>query len=481
MAEKAKAAVVYERGLFRYGIISDLISRPPKEGELAERLREIAQRSFLQPWDKKEINVSVRTLERWYSIAKKDGRPSDALQQKLRSDRGESRVLTQWHKSSLDNFRLTYPCWSIQLMYDNLEVMPSKDKMPSYSTVLRYFHRLGFFTKKYSGKNKKTKEIRSFEVEYVGQMWHMDFHKSGRHVVTEKGEYKEAICMAIIDDNSRLACHVQWFINETTEVLVHGLIQAILKRGMPRTFYTDNGSAMKAEELKIGLEYLSIKAEKTLPYSPYMNGKQESFWQPLEGRLMKMIPKNKKINLEILNNLTQAWVEQDYQVRFHSEIKGKPLDRFLNSTNVLRPSPRHEELKRSFRMIIDRNVRKTDGTVTIDGVRFQIPQQYIHFDKILLRYARWDLSEAEIICPDTRKGLCTISPLDKRLNSNGFRKQVDNKLEFQSEEIACDENNNFDLLNIKTDHLPPLMAHCLKKHNEQYPFPSYVSLPNQNK
>lgn len=475
MVIKSKVAVAHEQGLFRFGIISELLSRPPGKGELAMRLREISERSYTQPWNKKTISISVRTLERWYFAAKKNPRPSEILQPKLRADRGESRVLTEEHKSNLADFRLKYPSWSIQLMYDNFVLIPFKINAPSYSTVLRYFHSLGFFSNKSRDKKNKKKEVRSFEVEYVGQLWHMDFHKGSRMITNEKGEFQQAICMAIIDDKSRLICHAQWFTNETAEVLVHGFIQAILKRGLPRTFYTDNGSAMKAEELKAGLDVLDIKQEKTLPYSPYMNGKQESFWQPLEGRLMKMLPKNKRITLDILNTVTQAWVEQDYHVKIHSEINEKPLDRFLNSKSVLRPSPEYENLKCSFRMIITRNIRKTDSTITIDGIRFQIPQHYAHMDLLLLRYARWDLGEAEILCPDTHKSICLIFPLNKLANSTSMRKDIDEKLTTQQFSLPEDKDA-IEYLDLNTNQLPPLLAHCLKKHAQQFPLSGYIPL-----
>jgi len=478
MVVKIKVSHAYEQGLFRYGIISELLSRPPELGGLATRLREMSKKTYVKPWNNEPVTISVRTLERWYFAARKNLRPSEILQPKLRADRGESRSLTEEHKSNLTDFRLKYPSWSIQLMYDNFVLIPFKINAPSYSTVLRYFHHLGFFSNKSIGKKNKKKEVRSFEVEYVGQLWHMDFHKGSRMITNEKGEYQQAICMAIIDDKSRLICHAQWFVNETAEVLVHGFIQAILKRGLPRTFYTDNGSAMKAEELTAGLAVLSIKQEKTLPYSPYMNGKQESFWQPLEGRLMKMLPKYKRLSLDVLNAVTQAWVEQDYHVKIHSEINEKPLDRFFNSKDVLRASPEYNYLKHSFRMIIERTVRKTDATITIDGIRFQIPQCYAHMDSILLRYARWDLGEAEILCSDTQKSLCLIYPLNKLANSTAIRKDIEEKLTIQQVPTIEDEN---EFLDLKNHQLPPLLAHCLEKYAKQYPLSGYIPLQKKEK
>lgn len=471
MVSRNKDLLAFKQGLFRYGVISELLSCPPAKGELALRLREISERTFFPPWEEKPIKLSFRTVERWYYAAKNAQQPSDILQPKIRSDRGESRVLTHEHKSWLRDYRMKFPSWSVQLLYDNLVSDELKSKYPSYSTVLRYLKKEGFRIYTSRNRNHKAKEIRSYEVEFVGQLWHMDFHKGSRMVVTENGEYKQAICMAIIDDKSRLVCHAQWFLNETTEVLVHGLIQAILKRGLPRTFYSDNGSAMKSEEFKSGLISLDIKQEYTLPYAAYQNGKQEAFWQPLEGRLMKMIPKGKRLTLDVLNTVTQAWVEQDYQVKVHSETNETPFDRFFNLKNVLRPAPEYKHLKDSFRMEIKRTIRCTDSSISLDGVRFQIPQCYAHMETLLLRYARWDLGEAEILCPDTKKSLCVIHPLNKLLNSSGARQEIESALPIS--EDAPTENEE---LNLMTDHLPPLLAQCLKKHAQQYPLGSYIPI-----
>jgi len=40
--------------------------------------------------------------------------------------------------------------------------------------------------------------------------------------------------LGVLDDRSRVACHLQWYLDETAETLVHGLTQAIQKRGLPR-------------------------------------------------------------------------------------------------------------------------------------------------------------------------------------------------------------------------------------------------------
>jgi putative transposase len=438
-------------------------------------LRSIAEKKHFQKWKNQEVSISVRTLERWYAGCRKASKPPEALQPKMRSDIGKNRTLSEEHKNSLLQFQMNFPSWSIKLMYDNLCCETFQTKPPSYSTVLRYVKRGGTIPKIYRKRGGKLREVRSFEVAYVGELWHMDFHKGSKLVTLPNGDYKQAICAAFIDDKSRLVCHAQWYLQETTEVLVHALIQALLKRGIPRGFYTDNGSAMKGEELVAGLKSLGIKHETTLPYSPYQNGKQESFWQPLEGRLMKMLPDEKRITLDVLNRVTQAWVEQDYHDSIHSEIKKTPLHSFFNDENVLRPALGRQELIACFRTRATRTVRKTDGTITLDGVRFEVPQIYKHHDSLVLSYAKWDLGEAEIICPSSFKSLRTIYPINKLQNSLSYRKEIEEShhgLPLQNS-IHSDDRPFLDL---NTDSLPPLLAQCLQKQKQQFPHASYLPL-----
>ncbi len=473
MNRKKSDDLAYQKGIFRFSVLSDLLGAPPDKGKLKAELRELAKKKHRRPWDGVEVSISLRTLERWYELSRTASRPTEKLQPKIRSDKSKSRQLSEEHKSWMILERQRHPSWSVQLLYDNLVEVPTKMPVPSYTTVLRFMRQKGLVQKVHSKLHRSRKEVRSFEVEFVGELFHMDFHKGKRMIIDTDGILKTPICMAIIDDRSRLACHVQWFLNETTEVLCHGLTQAILKRGLPRGFYTDNGAAMKGEELIEGLDILGIKKSTTLPYAPYQNGKQEAFWQPLEGRLMKMLPSERRLTLDVLNSATQAWVEQDYHRRIHSEIKTTPLKKFTEDRNVLRPSPTMSELKSAFRTTQQRMLRKTDSTITLDGIRFQIPAIYSHFNEVTLRYARWDLGEAELVEPDTRKAITTIYPVDKLANSRGLR--APNKIEPLEKEIQSEA-----LLDLKNDHLPPLLSRILEKHAREYPLPTYTSLPARN-
>jgi putative transposase len=120
---------------------------------------------------------------------------------------------------------------------------------------------------------------------------------------------------------------------------VHGLSQAFMKRGLPRALMTDNGAAMLAEETVSGLARLGVVHQTTLPYSPYQNAKQESFWGRIEGRLMAMLEGEELLTLDRLNQASQAWVEQEYHRTRHSEIDTTPLARYLAGPSVRRDCP----------------------------------------------------------------------------------------------------------------------------------------------
>ena len=64
-------------------------------------------------------------------------------------------------------------------------------------------------------------EVRSFEVEHVSALWHLDFHHASRKVLTRAGTWVKPMLLGVIDDRSRLVCHLQWYLDETAQSLVH--------------------------------------------------------------------------------------------------------------------------------------------------------------------------------------------------------------------------------------------------------------------
>jgi len=420
----------------RFSIIGPLLAAPPTAGALHAALTSLAAKPWRHPVTGLEASFGVSTIERWYYAARRAADPVAALKNRLRGDVGRFPSLSPAAIAHLVTQYREHPGWTMQLHFDNLRVAlaGSDESLASYPTVRRYLKAQGMFRQArpkcasdgalLARDRLERLEVRSFEVDHVNALWHLDFHHGSRRVLTRNGSWAKPMLLGVIDDRSRLVCHLQWYLDETAESLVHGLSQAIMKRGLPRALMTDNGAAMLAEETVNGLAALSIVHQTTLPYSPYQNAKQESFWGRVEGRLMAMLEGEESLTLDLLNQATQAWVEQEYHRTLHSELGTSPLNRYLAGPNVRRECPETAKLAAAFRVEVARRQRRSDGTVSLGGARFEIPAAYRHLGLVQLRYARWDLTRVDLI--DARSGviLCPVRPLDKSANADGQRKRL---------------------------------------------------------
>ena len=422
---------------FRFSVIGSLLAAPPARGQLQAQLQALADKKWRHPIGGHGFTLGFSTLERWYqkASAAKAG-PVDVLKRKIRSDQGQHPALSAALVRQLSEQYRQHPSWSYQLHADNLAARitadPTLGPKPSYASVVRFMKSHGLIKRPRRGPvhspggqaaeaRFEAREVRSFENPYVNGLWHLDFHHGSRRVLRPSGQWGVPLLLGILDDHSRLCCHAQWYLAEGAEELCHGLSQAFQKRAIPRSLLEDNGSAMIAAETEQGLARLSILAEHTLPYSPYQNGKQESFWVQIEGRLLPMLEGVADLSLDQLNEATLAWIEMEYNRKIHSETDQTPLQRYLHDKDVGRPCPDTEPLRLAFTAEVTRTQRRSDGSFSLEGGRFEVPSRYAHLHKLTVRYASWDRSFVHLADPTTGVILCRLYPQDKNKNAEGRR------------------------------------------------------------
>ncbi len=424
----------------RFAVVGPLLASPPGPGELREELQRLAQKVWQHPITGESVHFAVSTIERWYYAARSGQDPVDVLRRKPRSDRGRQWALSVPLAERLHQQYRDHPSWSYQLHLDNLASLvrqePSLGRLPSYASLRRYMLAEGLRKRRRAPvrelgdgerrarERQASREVRSYEAEYVGGLWHLDFHHGSRKILNEQGRWTRPILLAVLDDHSRLVCHAQWYYQETAQSLVHGLLQAFCKRGLPRALMSDNGSAMLAGETTQGLRRLSILHQTTLPYSPYQNGKQEVLWAQVEGRLLAMLEGEPNLTLPTLNTATLAWVELEYQRRVHSEIQQTPLERWLDGSSVARPCPPIEEMRLAFTVAQTRIQRRSDGTISVAGKRFEVPSRFRHLRQLNIRYATWDLRAVWLLDEHAGAVLERLYPLDKHHNADGVRRAI---------------------------------------------------------
>jgi transposase InsO family protein len=418
----------------RFSIIAVLLSSPPAEGELAATIAMLAARAWRHPTTNESIRFSAKSIERWFYAARHQADPIRVLERKVPGHAGTHPSVTPQAEAAIRQLRKDHSGWSFKLVHDNLRALARQQRdlgdLPSYATVCRFMKHHGLGRSRRPRRHELepgfvARERRSFEVGHVHGLWHCDFHKGRRKVLLPSGEWHTAVLFGLLDDRSRICCHVQWYLGEeTTESFIHGLCQGLQKRGLPRALLSDNGAPMTAAETEEGLARLSIEHHTTLAQSPEQNGKQEVFWSQVEGRLMAMLEGEKQLTLELLNRATQAWVELEYHRTVHSETKQTPLDRWLEGPSVGRTCPSSDELRHAFRMELTRAQRKGDGTITVKGVRYELPSAYRTLLRPTVRIARWDLSSIDLVDPRRGTLLATLLPVDKEKNAERHRRAI---------------------------------------------------------
>ena len=424
----------------RHSIVGTLLAAPPPRGELRGALEALATKTWTHPLTGGPVRFAFSTLERWLHVARRAGHADtvNALRRRVRKDAGTRRAVASTVVAALVVQHREHPSWSYQLHADNLGALAELDaalgRVPSYSTVRRVMKERGLVRQKQrrhgarptdtrSRDRFESRETRSYESAYVHGLWHLDYHTAHRvRVLLPNGAWVAPKVLGILDDRSRLCCHAQWYLDESAENLVHALCQAIQKRGLCRSLLSDNGGPMLATETREGLARLGVVHDTTLPACPEQNGKQESFWGSVEGRLLAMLENVPDLTLDALNHATQAWVEVEYNRAVHSEIGEPPAERFLRGPSVGRASPSAEELRRAFRVEERRTQRRSDGTVSIAGVRFEVPSRYRHLERLAVRYATWDLGRVHLVDARTGTLLAPLYPLDRAKNADGLRR-----------------------------------------------------------
>jgi hypothetical protein len=121
-------------------------------------------------------------------------------------------------------------------------------------------------------------------------------------------------------------------------------------------------------------------------------------------------------------------------------------------------------LRAAFRLEAKRRQRISDGTISLDGVRFEIPARYRHFRDVVVRYPRWDLSLVDLVDPRQGTVLARLFPLDRRANADGRRAVIDP----QPEEVSSTDSPR------SPAELPPLLKQILAEYSATGLPPAYL-------
>ena len=81
-------------------------------------------------------------------------------------------------------------------------------------------------------------------------------------------------------------------------------------------------------------------------------------------------------------------------------------------------------MRQAFRIEVTRTQRRSDGTLSLEGTRLEIPSRYQTLLRPTVRYARWDLGRVDLVDAHTGAILCPLYPLDKSANADTQRRRL---------------------------------------------------------
>ena len=361
MQEKQKIDVA----VFRYSVIHEFVGGINMEyGEKQKLLKDKCARKWVIPFSGK-TSISQSTILRWIRLYEDSGGRLESLYPKDRSDRGQQRSLDEETCLELTQMRQEFPDETVPFIVKKMKerglVLQNKD-LP-LTTIYRFFHQNNLMR-----KTPMIKDRRKFEAQMPNDIWQSDVMHGPRLLID--GKHKKTYLIAFMDDHSRLIVHGCFYTSESTAAFITAFEQALLKRGLPRKLYVDNGSAFKSRLLMYATASLGIALIHATPAQPQGKGKIERVFKTIRSQFL---PGFTGKTLEAINQSFEKWLAE-YHERKHCSTGQSPISRFVDNIECVRSAP--QNLKDHFRKVIRRRVNK-DRSVVLDRIMYEAPVQLI--------------------------------------------------------------------------------------------------------
>ncbi|MGI6752229.1 MAG: DDE-type integrase/transposase/recombinase [Anaerovoracaceae bacterium] len=391
MDDKTRQAIA----LKRFSVISPVISGNVKNN--TEYFQELAKAPLDMPYYGVRL-YHYKTFESWLYDYNRYG--LDGLTPGFRSDKGKSRKITEEIGGKIKEFRMQHPKVPIAILYERLVsekvINPIEISRP---TVYRYVADMVLPT---DGGEAKEESLR-FSYQYPGEMWQGDVLYGPYIQVGRKKQ--QTYLHAFIDDATRLITFSKFFFEQNFETLRISLKEAMLKNGIPKLLYTDNGKIYRSQQLEYICASIGCTLLHSQPYVPRGRGKIERYFGTVRTRFLSGLDPESLSSLDALNSAYENWLETDYQKKKHSALNGKtPHEMFIDGIDKVKLVTDRKQFSESFLLRVSRKVNH-DATIQIDSLLFETDPMFSG-KRLEVRYEpEWleDTTKALMLYEDGKK------------------------------------------------------------------------------
>ena len=392
-----------EIAVFRFGVIHEFVGGAVLDyGEQERLLGEKCARKWQIPFSNR-TRISRGAMLSWIKQYKESGGRLESLYPKDREDREKSRAIDDHTAENLISLRKSMPRATVPALIKVMEKrrLISPGTRLKATTVYRFLHSHNLM-KSPAGHPDR----RKFEAELPNDLWQSDVLHGP--LVTAEPRQKKSYLIAFLDDHSRLVPFARFYLSERLDDFLDAFENALLKRGVPRKLYVDNGAAYRSKHLEHITASLGIALIHAKPYQPQGKGKIERFNRRVRQQFLPTLPST--VSLDDLNERFDAWLRQEYHATRHSAIGQTPMQRFTSRMECIRPAP--DNLSDHFRAVARRRVAK-DRTVTLNGRLFEAPVALIG-QRVDLLYHPDRPQKVEVLLSNKSYGY--LQPVDLAVN-----------------------------------------------------------------
>lgn len=351
--------------LARHQLVSAYIADDHPHGRRSARLAEIVSRSWLGP-DGEPMAVAPETLRKWIRAYRRHG--FAGLFDKERPRTGV-RALPEDARKRAVELKQAVPERSLERIIAILE-----DEglvaigVVARSTVHRVLAAAGVSARGAAVADRH--DLDRFEAAAPNDLWQSDMLCGPWLPDPDRpGTYRRAWMSAFLDDHSRRVLAGRFDFREDLPALERVFREALMRCGVPRRVYYDNGAVYRAHHMRqinavVGIHGMAF----TRPRRPMGHGKIEAFNRHVRRDFLSEVRAAKLTTLEQLNDAFRAWLDQIYHRSIHSETGQTPLERW-SARNVVWVD--EGKLREAFQWRLRRTADKA-GVLSLHGVRYQV-------------------------------------------------------------------------------------------------------------
>jgi len=347
-----------EVALNRYKIIAPIIAAMEEKADTAKFVA-------LKKETTLHSGISRRTLERWLAGYIAEG--FDGLKPVIRGH-NKPNVIPETLINEAIQLRREVPGRSIPQI---IEILEMEGRAPVGSikrtTLQDRLQERGFSARQMKLYQQGGLAARRFQRQERGDMWHSDI-KFGPYL-TAGGERLRIYLVSFLDDATRYVVHGEFYDSLDQTAVEDCFRKAVLKEGLPRRVYFDNGKQYRTKWMERACAILGIKLLFAKPYSPESTGKIERFNRTVDSFLDEAAIQCRTI--EDYNRYFEVWLAECYHNRKHGGLHGStPEIAYKSAKSPLRFVP-PQTVASAFMHVEKRRVDKS-GCISFGGLKYEV-------------------------------------------------------------------------------------------------------------